>query len=89
VIGLCSLKSQRIKNLIAFPFIHDGIPILYYGMPSLLIALGERSLKYLKVRSKVTPVAMTPPIAKRKPSFRVTCRLGFNLPWQVVALGLR
>lgn len=23
---------QRLKNAMAFPFIHDGIPIVYYGM---------------------------------------------------------
>ena len=23
---------QRLRNAIAFPFIHDGIPIVYYGM---------------------------------------------------------
>jgi alpha-amylase len=30
----CAHSLQRIKNVITFPFIHDGIPILYYGMSS-------------------------------------------------------
>ena len=25
------MHLQRLKNAIAFPFIHDGIPIVYYG----------------------------------------------------------
>lgn len=30
--SLCSQYFQRLKNAIAFPFIHDGIPIVYYGL---------------------------------------------------------
>jgi alpha-amylase len=26
-----TMHFQRLKNAIAFPFIHDGIPIVYYG----------------------------------------------------------
>ena len=26
-------RFQRLKNAMAFPFVHDGIPILYYGVP--------------------------------------------------------
>ena len=29
----------------AFPFIHDGIPILYYGVSILLACLDHQSLK--------------------------------------------
>ena len=45
MIGLCSFETQRIKNAIAFPFIHDGIPILYYGMLILIAGRYQQSLK--------------------------------------------
>jgi alpha-amylase len=45
MVDLCSLGMQRIKNIIAFPFIHDGIPILYYGMLILLAGLDQQPLK--------------------------------------------
>jgi len=67
MIDLCSFETQRIKNVIAFPFIHDGIPILYYGMSALSAALYQQSLKGLQVRSRATPAVMTLPIVKRTP----------------------
>lgn len=40
----CSPEIQRIKNVIAFPFIHDGIPILYYGVSISPTGYGEQPL---------------------------------------------
>lgn len=80
MIDLCSLEAQRIKNVIAFTFVQDGIPILYYGMLVLSAALGQQSLRGLQARSKVTLAVMIPPIVKRKPNLHVTRRCEFNLP---------
>ena len=71
MIGVCSLEPKRIKSVITFPFIHDGIPILYYGMPGVSSRLVWRSLKHFQVRSKVTLAVVTPLIAKRKPNSHV------------------
>ena len=45
--GLNLLEFQRIKNVIAFPFIHDGIPILYYGICALGFPLNRVHQQFL------------------------------------------
>ena len=34
LLSCAQIHFQRLKNAIAFPFVHDGIPIIYYGMLS-------------------------------------------------------
>ena len=58
------MHFQRLKNAIAFPFIHDGIPIVYYG--ALYVPCEITNAFYLRVLGQEQGYAGGPDPANRE-----------------------
>ena len=71
--GVCAallateLSVQLIKNAMTWPFVQDGIPILYYGTPHVhASSVSNLTITLVKARSRATRGAVTPLTAKRE-----------------------
>ena len=71
--GVCAallateLSVQLIKNAMTWPFVQDGIPILYYGTSHVhASSLSNLTITLVKARSRATLGAVTPLTAKRE-----------------------
>lgn len=54
---------QLVKNAMAWPFVQDGVPILYYGKSQYFTRVSW--LTVLQVRSKATRAVLTLPTVRR------------------------